>query len=72
MTTEQINNEPSAVKHYMIIADEIQKALLSNFIPGLRFMEVEGVAIPNMDSHVILANPLPKSQTVQHLAECQN
>lgn len=51
-------------KQYLIMADELHMALFSKMMPGLLFVEVEGMGMQGNDTHKLLVNPLPKSVPV--------
>lgn len=55
-------------KQYLIMADELHMAMLGKIIPGLLFVQVEGMAMQNNDQHMLLVNPIvkpPAPETVQ-------
>jgi hypothetical protein len=47
-------------KQFLIMADELHMAMLGKLLPGLLFVQVEGMAMQNNDTHMLLVNPLPK------------
>jgi hypothetical protein len=49
-------------KQYLIMADELHMALLSKLLPGILFVQVEGMAMQNNNTHMLLVNPLPKAE----------
>lgn len=48
-------------KQYLLMADEVHMTLLSKIMPGIRFVQVEGMPIENNDTHIFLVNRLPKT-----------
>lgn len=51
-------------KQYLLLADELHMAMLGKLMPGLMFVQVEGLAIQNNDSYMMLVNPIAKPQPV--------
>lgn len=51
-------------KQYLLMADELHMAILSKIMPGILFVQVEGMAMQNNDTHMLLVNPLPKVEPV--------
>ncbi len=49
-------------KKYVLMVDDTVRALLSNIIPGLMYMEVTGVPVEKAD-YLLLANPMNKEVT---------
>lgn len=45
-------------KRYLVLADELHRALLGRLMPGLMFTEVEGIRIKESDGYAVLVNPL--------------
>lgn len=68
---EELNEmtvEAPKPKQYLIMADEMHMALLGKLLPGLLFVQVEGMAMQGNDTHMLLVNPIVK---VEPLAECK-
>ena len=51
-------------KQYLIMADEIHMAMLGKMMPGLLFVQVEGLAMQGNSDHMLLVNPVQKVPTV--------
>lgn len=51
---------PAKAKQYLLMADELHMAVLSKIIPGLLFVQVEGMAMQGNDNHMLLVNPIAK------------
>lgn len=45
-------------KRYLLMADELHMGLIAKLIPGMLFVEVEGMAMQNNTTHMLLANPV--------------
>ncbi|MFI0477800.1 MAG: hypothetical protein ACH349_01565 [Candidatus Rhabdochlamydia sp.] len=59
---EQVIPEVPKPKQYLIMADELTRAILGKIAPGLLFVEVEGIAVEGNDRHMLLANPIQKPE----------
>jgi hypothetical protein len=46
-------------KQYLLMADELHMAVLSKLLPGLMYVQVQGMAIAGNSDHMILVSPLP-------------
>ena len=46
-------------KQYLLMADELHMAMLGKLIPGLMYVQVQGMAIAGNSDHMMLVNPLP-------------
>lgn len=57
MTT---NEEMPKPKQYLIMADELHMALFARLLPGLLFLQVEGMNVEKNDQHMLLVTPKPK------------
>lgn len=49
---------PPKPKQYLVMADELHMALLGKLLPGLLFVQVEGMAMQNNSTHMLLVNPV--------------
>lgn len=49
-------------KQYILIADEINISLLGKVMPGLKFLEVEGMNLKDHEGYQLLVNPMPKKE----------
>lgn len=49
---------PPKPKQYLIMADELHMAMLGKLLPGLLFVQVEGMAMQNNSTHMLLVNPV--------------
>lgn len=47
-------------KQYLLTADDTLMAFIRNIIPGMRFIQVEAMSIPENPLHQILVNPVAK------------
>jgi hypothetical protein len=47
-------------KQYLVMVDEITMAILGKIMPGLLFVQVEGMAMQGNDNHMLLVNPVVK------------
>ena len=50
---------PKPPKQYLLVVDELNMAMLGRLMPGLLFVQVEGLAMENNKTHMLLVNPLP-------------
>ena len=51
-------------KQYLVLTDELHRALLAKLIPGIMFVEVEGLNMKDNDNYTLLVNPKPIPLTV--------
>lgn len=51
-------------KQYLIMTDEIHRAILGKIMPGILFVQVEGMAMKDNSDHMLLVNPIVKPATV--------
>lgn len=49
---------PPKPKQYLLMADELHMALLSKLLPGMLFVQVEGMGMQNNSTHMLLVNPV--------------
>lgn len=49
---------PPKPKQYLLMADELHMAVLGKIIPGLLFVQVEGMGMQNNSTHMLLVNPV--------------
>ena len=49
-------------KQYLLMADQLHMALFSKLMPGLQFIEVEGIAMKDNKKYNLLANPVPEKE----------
>ncbi len=45
-------------KQYLLVVDEISMAILGRIMPGLMFVQVEGIGMQNNPNHMLLVNPI--------------
>jgi len=69
--TEKIEEKQ---KQYLLMADQMTMALLSRLIPGMQFVEVEGIGMKDNPDYKLLANPVekPKAEPEVLLDEGEN
>lgn len=53
-------------KQYLLLADEMHRVLLGRLIPGILFVEVEGINMKDNDGYMLLANPVPRAVSVDN------
>jgi len=65
--SEEVKKEPDVVpgqtvvsKQYLIMVDELHMALLNKMIPGMLFVQVEGMNMADNPKYQVLVNPLPQ------------
>lgn len=63
--SEEIKEAPAPVeapkaKQFLILADEMHMALLGRLIPGLLYVQVEGMAMQGNSDYMLLVNPVKK------------
>ena len=51
---------PPKPKQYLLMADEMHMALLGKLIPGLLYVQVEGLSMENNPDYMLLVNPVKK------------
>lgn len=56
---EEVIEKP---KQYLLLADQLHMALISKLMPGMQFVEVEGISMKDNDKYNLLANPLNKEE----------
>lgn len=44
-------------KQFLLVADEFTMAVMSKIMPGMLFVEVQGMAMKDNDTHMLLVNP---------------
>lgn len=54
-------------KQYLIMADEMHMALLGRLMPGLLYVQVEGMGLQGNSDYMMLVNPVKKEPVVQPL-----
>lgn len=54
----------SKPKQYLLMADEITMTILGKIMPGLLFVQVEGMAMQGNDNYMLLVNPIVKAPVV--------
>lgn len=62
MTDEKPEEKP---KQYLLMADQLTMTFLTRLMPGLQFVQVEGMPVKDNDAYQVLVNPLPKPETVK-------
>lgn len=60
--SEEMNTESPIAnpKQYLLMADEVTMPILGKLIPGLLYVQVEGMAMQGNDNHMLLVNPMVK------------
>lgn len=61
MNEETLDNTvptPAKPKQYLLMADELHMALISKLLPGMLFVQVEGMGMQNNSTHMLLVNPV--------------
>lgn len=54
--------DESKPKQYLLMADELHMAVLGKIIPGLLFVQVEGMGMQNNPNYMLLVNPIAQPQ----------
>lgn len=49
-----------APKQYLLMADELNMALLARLMPGIRYVEVQGMVMTDNAAFNLLVTPVPK------------
>lgn len=52
-------------KQYLLMADELHIALLGKLMPGLLYVQVEGLAVEGKPGYMLLVNPVKKEEETQ-------
>jgi hypothetical protein len=60
----QTAEAPPKPKQYLIMADELHMAILGKIVPGLLFVQVEGMAMKDNSDHMLLVNPVAKQAPI--------
>lgn len=60
----QVAEAPPRSKQYLIMADEMHMAILGKIMPGILFVQVEGMAMKDNSDHMLLVNPIAKPAAV--------
>jgi hypothetical protein len=47
-------------KQYLLMVDDVFMAVLGRIVPGMRFVEVEGMSLEGNNQSMVLATPIPK------------
>lgn len=58
--TEEMKVETPRPKQYLVMVDDMGRALLGRLCPSLMYVEVEGVGLKEQPDYMALVNPLPK------------
>lgn len=61
-TQQELTVEPiqPKLKQYLLLADELHMSILGKLMPGLLFVEVEGLPMKDSTEYMLLANPVQK------------
>lgn len=51
---------PPKPKQYLLLADEMHMTLISRLMPGLLFVQVEGLSMKDSAEYMLLVNPVSK------------
>ena len=57
-----MNEETQQPKLFLVTVNQMTMALLGNLMPGLQFIEVQGVKLDNDPYVNILTSPIPRPQ----------
>lgn len=52
-------------KQYLLMVSEVQMLLLARIVPGITFLEVQGMDIQGSDTMKLLATPVPKAEEIK-------
>jgi len=55
---------PPKPKQYLVMVDELSRAIIGKIMPGILFVEIEGMAMEGNANHMLLVNPVPKVEPV--------
>jgi hypothetical protein len=55
-------------KQYLVMVDMIGLSCMAKLMPGLQFVEVEGMSIPDNKNHQLLVTPMP-NQKVEEIVQ---
>jgi len=47
-------------KQYLLMADEVSMMIIAKLMPGMLFVQVEGMAMQGNSEHMLLVNPIAK------------
>ncbi len=53
-------SEEDKQKQYLVMVDSLGLACMSKLMPGLQFVQVEGMGIPDNNNYQLLVSPLAK------------
>lgn len=55
-------------KQYLLMVDEMAMSMLGKLLPGMLFVQIEGMSMQGNDNHMLLVSPInkpvPVTQTV--------
>lgn len=67
--SEEVKLQDRKSKQYLLMVDEIHMAILSKIVPGLLFVQVEGMAMQNNDTHMLLVTQTKNTGSVDDSVE---
>jgi len=54
-----MSEEVKKPKQYMPLLDEVNMACLRHMMPGMKFVEIEGMLMSDNSGYQLLVNPMP-------------
>jgi hypothetical protein len=57
---------PPPRKEFFLMVDEIQMSLLSRVLPGIQYVEVQGMNIKDEPNHLLLVTPIKVEPKVEN------
>lgn len=65
--SEEVKTEEQKAKQYLLMADQMTMVFLSKLMPGMKFVEVEGMKLDNKPEYQALVSPIsiPKEEVVE-------
>lgn len=63
---EQLPLLPPKRKEFFLMVDEIQMSLLSRVLPGIQYVEVQGMNIKDVPNHLLLVTPAKVEPKVEN------
>lgn len=52
-------------KQYLLMANELHMAMLSKIVPGMLFVQVEGMSMQNNPNYMLLVNPIAQPEVTK-------
>ena len=62
-----VPGQTTATRQYLIMVDEMHMALLNKMMPGMLFIQIEGMSMADNPKYQVLVNPLPQKAVPENV-----